>query len=115
MKNGAIAPWSKSSSPYYNQTLDALGAAYGFKLGDRWRDLSEEAQQAILYGTGSREVQFAYDDGLRSYRTTKPFEGVIPNLERRWKETDSAWSREEIERFMSGTPCPACNGYRLEA
>jgi excinuclease ABC subunit A len=114
LKNGAIAPWSKSSSPYYNQTLDALGAAYGFKLGDRWRDLNEEAQRAILYGTGSREVQFAYDDGLRSYRTTKPFEGVIPNLERRWKETDSAWSREEIERFMSGTPCPACNGYRLK-
>ncbi|RCW85613.1 excinuclease ABC subunit UvrA [Phyllobacterium bourgognense] len=114
LKGGAIAPWSKSSSPYYNQTLDALGAAYGFKLADRWRDLSEEAQKAILYGTGSREVQFAYDDGLRSYRTTKPFEGVIPNLERRWKETDSAWSREEIERFMSGTPCPACNGYRLK-
>ncbi|MBB3143750.1 excinuclease ABC subunit A [Phyllobacterium trifolii] len=114
LKNGAIAPWSKSSSPYYNQTLDALGTAYGFKLADRWRDLSEEAQKAILYGTGSREVQFAYDDGLRSYRTTKPFEGVIPNLERRWKETDSAWSREEIERFMSGTPCPACNGYRLK-
>jgi excinuclease ABC subunit A len=114
LKNGAIAPWSKSSSPYYNQTLEALGAAYGFKLGDRWRDLSEDARKAILYGTGSREVQFAYDDGLRSYRTTKPFEGVIPNLERRWKETDSAWSREEIERFMSGTPCPACNGYRLK-
>jgi excinuclease ABC subunit A len=114
LKNGAIAPWSKSSSPYYNQTLEALGAAYGFKLGDRWRDLNEEAHNAILYGTGSREVQFSYDDGLRSYRTTKPFEGVIPNLERRWKETDSAWSREEIERFMSGTPCPACNGYRLK-
>ncbi|MBZ9654923.1 excinuclease ABC subunit UvrA [Phyllobacterium lublinensis] len=114
LKNGAIAPWAKSSSPYYNQTLDALGAAYGFKLGDRWRDLGEDARQAVLYGTGSREIQFAYDDGLRSYRTTKPFEGVIPNLERRWKETDSAWSREEIERFMSGTPCPACNGYRLK-
>ncbi|PSH69473.1 excinuclease ABC subunit A [Phyllobacterium brassicacearum] len=114
LKNGAIAPWSKSSSPYYHQTLEALGSAYGFKVGDRWRDLSEDAQQAVLYGTGSREIQFAYDDGLRSYRTTKPFEGVIPNLERRWKETDSAWSREEIERFMSGTPCPACNGYRLK-
>jgi excinuclease ABC subunit A len=114
LKSGAIAPWAKSSSPYYNQTLDALGAAYGFKLADRWSDLSDEARTAILYGTGSREVQFSYDDGLRSYRTTKPFEGVIPNLERRWKETDSAWSREEIERFMSGTPCPACNGYRLK-
>lgn len=114
LKNGAIAPWAKSSSPYYSQTLQALGEAYGFKLADRWRDLNEEAREAILYGTGSREIAFSYDDGLRSYRTTKSFEGVIPNLERRWKETDSAWSREEIERFMSGTPCPACKGYRLK-
>lgn len=114
LKNGAIAPWAKSSSPYYSQTLQALGEAYGFKLGDRWRDLNDESREAILYGTGSREIAFSYDDGLRSYRTTKSFEGVIPNLERRWKETDSAWSREEIERFMSGTPCPACKGYRLK-
>jgi excinuclease ABC subunit A len=114
LKNGAIAPWAKSSSPYYSQTLMALGEAYGFKLGDRWRDLNGDAREAILYGTGSREIAFSYDDGLRSYRTTKSFEGVIPNLERRWKETDSAWSREEIERFMSATPCPACKGYRLK-
>ncbi|PYE86819.1 excinuclease ABC subunit UvrA [Phyllobacterium leguminum] len=114
LKNGAIAPWAKSSSPYYNQTLEALGEAYGFKPGARWRDLSEEAQKAILYGTGTKEITFSYDDGLRAYKTTKTFEGVIPNLERRWKETDSAWSREEIERFMSSTPCPACNGYRLK-
>lgn len=114
LKNGAIAPWAKSSSPYYNQTLEALGAAYGFKTATRWRDLPEEAQNAILYGTGKREIVFSYDDGLRAYQTTKAFEGVIPNLERRWKETDSAWSREEIERFMSSSPCPACNGYRLK-
>ncbi|KXF77576.1 ABC-ATPase UvrA [Paramesorhizobium deserti] len=114
LREGAIAPWARSSSPYYNQTLEALGATYGFKIGDRWRDLSEEAQRAILHGTGAKEITFAYDDGLRSYKTTKTFEGVIPNLERRWKETDSAWSREEIERFMSSTPCPACNGYRLK-
>ncbi|MBC2885124.1 excinuclease ABC subunit UvrA [Ochrobactrum sp. CM-21-5] len=114
LKDGAIAPWARSSSPYYNQTLEALGKAYGFKVGARWVDLSEEARQAILYGTKGKEITFQYDDGLRSYQTTKPFEGVIPNLERRWKETDSAWSREEIERFMSSTPCPACNGYRLK-
>src|SRR5690606_6055424 len=70
--------------------------------------------QAILYGTKGKEIVFNYDDGLRSYKTTKTFEGVIPNLERRWKETDSAWSREEIERYMSSSPCPACNGYRLK-
>ncbi len=114
LKDGAIAPWARSSSPYYNQTLEALGKAYGFKVGTRWSDLAKEAQRAILYGTDGKEITFQYDDGLRSYQTTKPFEGVIPNLERRWKETDSAWSREEIERFMSSTPCPACNGYRLK-
>jgi excinuclease ABC subunit A len=114
LRNGAIAPWAKSSSPYYAQTLDALGKVYDFKQADRWSDLSTEAQQAILRGTGERKIEFTYDDGLRSYKTSKTFEGVIPNLERRWKETDSAWMREEIERFMSATPCPACSGYRLK-
>ncbi|QWK78684.1 excinuclease ABC subunit UvrA [Ochrobactrum sp. BTU1] len=114
LKDGAIAPWARSSSPYYNQTLEALGKAYGFKVSAKWSDLSAEAQDAILYGTKGKEITFQYDDGLRSYQTTKAFEGVIPNLERRWKETDSAWSREEIERFMSSTPCPACKGFRLK-
>ncbi|MER9341233.1 excinuclease ABC subunit UvrA [Mesorhizobium sp. M0601] len=114
LRAGAVSPWAKSSSPYYAQTLEALGVAYGFKLGDKFKDLSEEAKQAVLHGTGEREITFHYDDGLRSYKTTKTFEGVIPNLERRWKETESAWMREEIERFMSATPCPACRGYRLK-
>ncbi|PAP93257.1 excinuclease ABC subunit UvrA [Mesorhizobium wenxiniae] len=114
LRAGAVSPWAKSTSPYYVQTLEALGKAYGFKLGDKFRDLTAEAKQAILHGTGEREVTFQYDDGLRSYKTTKTFEGVIPNLERRWKETESAWMREEIERFMSATPCPACRGYRLK-
>lgn len=114
LRNGAIAPWARSTSPYYNQTLEGLGAVYDFKLSDRYRDLSAEAKKAILYGTGSKQVAFQYNDGLRSYKTNKTFEGVIPNLERRWKETESAWMREEIERFMSATPCPACKGYRLK-
>ncbi|MER8864491.1 excinuclease ABC subunit UvrA [Mesorhizobium sp. M0751] len=114
LRAGAVSPWAKSTSPYYAQTLEALGVAYGFKLGDKFKDLSEEAKQAVLHGTGEREITFHYDDGLRSYKTTKTFEGVIPNLERRWKETESAWMREEIERFMSATPCPACRGYRLK-
>ncbi len=114
LRDGAVAPWARSSSPYYGQTLDALGRAYGFKLGDRWKDLPEEARNAILKGTGTRQIAFSYDDGMRAYKTSKTFEGVIPNLERRWKETESAWSREEIERYMSATPCPACNGYRLK-
>ena len=114
LRAGAVSPWAKSTSPYYAQTLEALGKAYGFKLGDKFADLTDEAKQAVLRGTGDREVTFHYDDGLRSYKTTKTFEGVIPNLERRWKETESAWMREEIERFMSETPCPACRGYRLK-
>ncbi|TIU54495.1 MAG: excinuclease ABC subunit A, partial [Mesorhizobium sp.] len=114
LRDGAISPWAKSTSPYYAQTLEALGKAYGFKLGDKFKDLSAQAKEAVLHGTGEREITFQYDDGLRSYKTTKTFEGVIPNLDRRWKETESPWMREEIERFMSATPCPACNGYRLK-
>ncbi|MEI9414771.1 excinuclease ABC subunit UvrA [Mesorhizobium sp. B2-5-4] len=114
LRDGAVSPWAKSTSPYYSQTLEALGKAYDFKLGDKFKDLSAQAQEAILRGTGEREITFQYDDGLRSYKTTKTFEGVIPNLERRWKETESAWMREEIERFMSATPCPVCKGYRLK-
>ncbi len=114
LRAGAVSPWAKSTSPYYAQTLEALGKVYGFKLGDKFADLTEEAKQAVLRGTGEREITFQYDDGLRSYKTTKTFEGVIPNLERRWKETELAWMREEIERFMSATPCPACRGYRLK-
>ncbi len=113
LRDGAIAPWAKSSSPYYRQTLEALGKHFGFKISDKWTDLSADAQNAILHGTEDKIV-FNYDDGLRSYKTAKTFEGIVPNLERRWKETDSAWAREEIERYMSAAPCPACNGYRLK-
>ncbi|MEF2545784.1 excinuclease ABC subunit UvrA [Aurantimonas sp. E1-2-R+4] len=114
LKGGAIAPWAKSTSPYYAQTLDALGRTFGFKQTDKWSELSEEAQGAILNGTGKTKIEFRYNDGMRSYKTTKSFEGIVPNLARRWKETDSAWMREEIERFMSATPCPACGGHRLK-
>ncbi|MAW85740.1 MAG: excinuclease ABC subunit A [Phyllobacteriaceae bacterium] len=115
LREGAIAPWAKSTSPYYLQTLEGLGKAYGFKVGDRWRDLSGEAKDAILQGTGNRKIEFTYDDGLRTYKAAKTFEGVIPNLQRRWKETESSWAREEIERYMSATPCPVCSGFRLKA
>ncbi|MDA8539719.1 excinuclease ABC subunit UvrA [Alphaproteobacteria bacterium] len=111
---GAIAPWSKTSSPYYTQTLEAIARHYGFKMSDVWNGLPKEAKQVILYGTGDEVITFEYDDGLRSYKTKKPFEGVIPNLERRYKETDSSWAREEIEKFQSVTDCDACSGYRLK-
>jgi len=116
LRGGAILPWSKSSSPspYYAQTLEALGRHYKFKLSQPWRDISEKAKEAILHGTGNTEIDFLYDDGLRKYETRKTFEGVIPNLERRWRETDSSWMREEIEKFMSSSPCDTCNGDRLK-
>jgi excinuclease ABC subunit A len=113
LRDGAIAPWAKSSSPYYNQTLEGLGKVFGFKLSSRWNELSAEAQTAILKGT-EEKIEFNYADGARSYKTAKTFEGIVPNLERRWKETDSAWAREEIERYMSAAPCPACKGFRLK-
>ncbi len=113
LRDGAIAPWAKSTSPYYNQTLEALGKVFSFKLSSRWNELSAEAQKAILEGT-EEKIEFHYADGARSYKTVKNFEGIVPNLERRWKETDSAWAREEIERYMSAAPCPACNRYRLK-
>ena len=114
LKNGAIAPWAKSTSPYYAQTLQALGAHYGFKLTSKWQDLTKKQREAILYGTDEEEIRFSYNDGTRAYTVRKPFEGVVYNLERRWKETDSDWAREEIGRFMSETPCSACNGFRLK-
>ncbi|WP_208437687.1 excinuclease ABC subunit UvrA [Bartonella taylorii] len=114
LKEGAIVSWPKSSSLYYSQTLEALGKVYGFKLTDKWCTLSDEAQQAILYGTKRKEISFIYKNDLSSHKTTQHFEGIIPNMERRWKETDSTWSREEIERYMSSSLCPACHGYRLK-
>jgi excinuclease ABC subunit A len=114
LRRGAIAPWARSSSPYYAQTLAALAKHYKVRLETPWSELPAKARQAILYGSGEEEIRFAYEDGLRSYEVKKPFEGVISNLERRYHETESEWSREDIQRFMSATPCAACNGYRLK-
>ena len=114
LRKGAVAPWAKSSSPYYLQTLEALGKHYKFRLDTAWAALPEKARNVILNGSGAEEIRFSYDDGLKSYEVKKPFEGVVKNLERRYKETESEWSREEIERFMTATPCEACAGYRLK-
>ncbi len=114
LRGGAIAPWAKSTSPYYGQTLEALGRHFDFPVSKPWDELPEKARDIILYGTGTEAVRFAYDDGLRSYEVKKPFEGVVNNLQRRWKETESDWAREEIGRFMSETPCGACGGHRLK-
>ncbi|WP_375408738.1 excinuclease ABC subunit UvrA [uncultured Methylobacterium sp.] len=114
LKRGAVGPWAKSTSPYHGQTLDALAEHYGFKTGVAWSALPESARTVVLYGSGRDSIRFAYNDGLRAYAVNKPFEGVIPNLERRYKETESDASRDEISRFMSETPCAACTGKRLK-
>jgi excinuclease ABC subunit A len=114
LRDGAIAPWSRTSAPYYLQTLSAIAKHFGASTGTPWEDLPEEVRNALLYGTGKTPINFVYDDGLRTYKTTKPFEGVIGNLERRYKETESAGMREEIEKYMSSAPCLACNGFRLK-
>jgi excinuclease ABC subunit A len=114
LRKGAIAPWAKSSSPYYTQTLDALGKHYKFTLDTKWKDLGKKTQDAILYGSGDDDIRFTYDDGARSYQTRKPFEGVITNLDRRYKETESDWAREELQKYFTDIPCAACNGFRLK-
>ena len=114
LRKGAIAPWSKSTSPYYLQTLEALAKHFKFRLDTAFDTLPAPTRKMIFYGTGEEAVKFSYDDGLRAYNVTKPFEGVISNLERRYLETESEWAREEISRFMAATPCTACKGYRLK-
>ncbi|MGH6889852.1 MAG: excinuclease ABC subunit UvrA [Rhizomicrobium sp.] len=114
LRKGAIAPWSKSTSPYYLQTLEALARHYKFSLNEPWEDLPKRAHDILLNGSGEDEIRFIYDDGLRRYETKKTFEGVLPNLQRRFRETDSSWIREELERYQDTSPCDACHGYRLK-
>ncbi len=114
LRKGAIAPWSRSTTPYYLQTLESLAKHYKFRLDVAFESLPENVQEIILYGSGEEPVRFSYNDGLRSYEVKKPFEGVISNLERRYRETESEWAREEISRYMTATPCSACKGYRLK-
>ncbi len=114
LRKGAIAPWAKSSSPYYIQTLTALGKFYKFTLDTKWKDLPKKTRDAILHGSGDDEIKFSYEDGVRSYDTRKPFEGVVTNIDRRYRETESEWAREELAKYFSDVPCAGCNGYRLK-
>ncbi|MDF0601398.1 excinuclease ABC subunit UvrA [Psychromarinibacter sp. C21-152] len=111
--NGALAPWRKGKSPYFLQTIESIARHYEFDKNLKWKDIPERIQQVFLYGSGKEEIQFRYDEGGRVYQVSRPFEGVIPNMERRYRETDSAWIREEFERYQNNRPCGACNGHRL--
>ena len=113
--NGALAPWRKGKSPYFLQTIEAIARHYEFDKNLKWKDIPEEIQQVFLYGSKNEEIKFRYDEGGRVYQVSRPFEGVIPNMERRYRETDSNWIREEFERYQNNRPCGTCNGYRLRA
>jgi len=114
LKDGAIAPWSNSSSSYYDQTLDSLARAFKFSINTPFRDLPEKAQQVILHGSGNKAVKMIYADEKRSYTIDRPFEGVMPNMERRFRETDSSWTREELGKYQAVSQCEVCEGARLK-
>jgi excinuclease ABC subunit A len=115
IRDGAIIPWEKRLSGWYHQTLDALAKAYSFDIRTPFRKLPDKARDVILHGSRGEKVEFWWeeDDGRRHiYR--KEFEGVLNNLERRWRESDSEQVREELEKYMNVMPCPSCNGARLK-
>ena len=114
LDEGAVAPWAGSSSPYYKQTLESLAKHYKIKMTTSFAKLPKKVRDAILYGSGKTAIPMTYDDGKNAYDITKPFEGVIPNMERRWRETDSSWIREELSKYQTVTECDACSGYRLK-
>ncbi|MBV7410055.1 excinuclease ABC subunit UvrA [Maritimibacter sp. DP1N21-5] len=111
--DGAIAPWRKGKSPYFRQTIESIAKHYGFNKDAPWKSLPEDVQKVFLFGSGDEEIKFRFDEGGRVYEVSRPFEGVIPNMERRYRETDSSWVREEFERYQNNRPCGACGGYRL--
>jgi len=114
LRNGAVAPWANSTSQYYVQTLESLAKHSKEKMTAPWGDLSETLRSMILYGSKGKPVTMTFDDGLRTYETNKPYEGVIPNMDRRWRETESDWVREELAKYHNTAPCESCNGHRLK-
>ena len=113
LADGALAPWRKGKSPYFLQTIEAIAKHYEFNAKLPWRDLPEHVHQVFLHGSGGEDITFRYDEGGRVYTVSRPFEGVIPNMERRYRETESNWVREEFERYQNNRPCGVCDGYRL--
>ncbi len=116
LRAGAVLPWARTgnTSPYYTQTLEAICRHVDEKMTTPWNALAREVRNVVLFGSGTDKITFVYDDGLRRYQTTKPFEGVINNIERRWRETESSWVREELSRYQSDHACETCGGHRLK-
>ncbi|UCF72800.1 MAG: excinuclease ABC subunit UvrA [Deltaproteobacteria bacterium] len=113
LREGAIAPWGDRYSVYFQQMLDSLAQHYDIDIYTPFRELPEHVQKAFLYGSGKEEIRFYFDRDGRRHFSKRPFEGIIPELNRRYHEADSYISSEEIERFMNIRPCPECNGARL--
>ena len=114
LAEGAVAAWTGAQSPYYDQTLDSLARHFKVSTRTPWSELPPPVRDQILFGTNEVAVKFTYKDGVRAYDVTKPFEGVITNLQRRFRETDSAWVREEMSRYQAEKPCAVCDGARLK-
>ncbi len=114
LADGAIAPWTGGQSQYYDQTLSSIARHFRVSTRTPWEELPQGVRDAVLHGTGEAKIEFTYKDGLRAYGVTKPFEGVLGNLQRRWAETDSAWAREEMSRYQAEKPCAVCLGARLK-
>src|SRR5712671_6622581 len=114
LHDGAVSPWSHSSSPYYGQTLQSIARYFKQSMHTPWAELPEKMRKTILYGSEGETIRMTYDDGVRKYTTERPFEGVLPNMERRYRETDSAWVREELGRYQNDKTCEVCDGARLK-
>jgi excinuclease ABC subunit A len=114
LSDGAVSPWSHSTSPYYTQTLQSIARKFKESMHTPWRDLPEKMRRTILHGSDGDPVHMTYDDGLRQYATDRPFEGVLPNMERRYRETDSSWVREDLGRYQNAKTCEICAGARLK-
>ena len=115
LSKGALLPWSKNFSPYLKQTLISLSKAYNFSLNTPWGELDQEIKNLFYYGSKGKKIKFRYDDNGRIYELNRPFEGIIPNLERRSRENTSSWIRDEFERYKNERECASCNGYRLNS
>jgi excinuclease ABC subunit A len=113
IRDGALKPWEKRSSIYYHQMLDTISAHFKFKLSTPFNKLTKKIQKILLYGSGDEAIKYFFEKEGRQQHYTDTFDGVIPDLERRYLETDSTWSREEIARFMRALPCQQCEGKRL--
>ena len=112
--DGAIVPWRKGKSPYFLQTIESIASFYGFDPSTNWEELPSEIRKIMLYGSEGEKIYFRYDEGGRVYQVEKTFEGVVPNMERRYRETDSGWIREEFERYQNNRACGHCGGFRLK-